>query len=900
MYHFFRHSISSKLFLYVLSGALAGLGCMAYFFYQALENGAQQEIVGNLSTQVKEIEGKLGKAEQTMLTFTSAVKTLDSTKIHAPDAYEKLIFETLRRKTSLTMGIGFGQAPYKILPDRKSYWPYLFVDQDTPSQVGQPLPAPYGYIRQTDVCGLDSSCFEQNYYTEPVSAGKAIWMEPYEWGNIALTTTTAPIYNDKDDLIGVAGLDINVTALTKVVKAPDGWRDGYFAIVSEEGNLLAYPPEPEKARKLATYRDIPQLESIWQQIEKNKAGLFIAHGKYWAYERIEGTNWLMLASVPQSVVLEPALAITVGGTLGAGSILAIVVSLFVRRLNYRLKPILLECQKLAKEDQERFLHLDHEAQEKNGNYLLPKIQNADELEVLEHAFNRMTAQIKASFEELELRVEERTSELRQAKDVADMANRSKSEFLANMSHELRTPLNGILGYAQILMRSANLPSQEQKGVGIINQCGSHLLTLINDILDFSKIEAQKMELYPTDFHFPAFLQGVVEICRIKTEQKSLHFTYVADGDLPIGVFMDEKRLRQVLINLLGNATKFTDSGEVNFSVKSKKIKEGHGKDPSMYQIRFQVKDTGIGMGKDELEKIFLPFEQVGFVEKQSEGTGLGLAISQSIVSLMGSTLEVQSKLGQGSTFWFDVTVPDADEWAEKSRNLQQDKIIGVEGQAHKILVVDDRWENRSVIVNLLTPLGFIVFEAEHGRDGLQKVEEIHPHLIITDITMPLLDGYEMLTILRQIVQFKDLPVIVSSASVFESDRQKSLNAGAKGFLPKPVQVEKLLELLQELLRIEWVYERKSVDKSERSGSLDQSQMNEVIPPPAAELFTLYDLSRKGLISGVFKEVERIEQLNADYRGFTEQVRKFAKNFQIKQLREFLGQYVNSVNSFHSK
>ena len=245
-------------------------------------------------------------------------------------------------------------------------------------------------------------------------------------------------------------------------------------------------------------------------------------GSYWAYQRVEKTDWLMLASVPQSVVLAPVLAITLGGALGAGTILALVVSLFVRQLNSRLDPILRECQKLAEIDAARNGRADKSL----------RLRGKDELEVLEKTFHKMTAQLKNSFSELELRVAERTNELKGAVETAEVANHAKSEFLANMSHELRTPLNGILGYAQILERSPTLTGQERKGVSIINQCGSHLLTLINDILDLSKIEANKMELYPSEFHLPSFLQGVSEICRIKAEQKGIDFCYETDGEMP--------------------------------------------------------------------------------------------------------------------------------------------------------------------------------------------------------------------------------------------------------------------------------------------------------------------------------------------------------------------------------
>ncbi|MGL4879493.1 MAG: sensor histidine kinase, partial [Waterburya sp.] len=290
---------------------------------------------------------------------------------------------------------------------------------------------------------------------------------------------------------------------------------------------------------------------------------------------------------------------------------------------------------------------------------------------------------------------EQFAERHQAKN----ANQAKSEFLANMSHELRTPLNGILGYAQILRESDTMSEKELKGVDIIHQCGTHLLTLINDILDLSKIEARKMELHFTEFYLALFLQGVVEICSIKAKQKGIEFVYEANEHLPQTVEGDDQRLRQVLINLLGNAIKFTDFGAVTFKVY--KVKDN--------LIRFCIQDTGVGMSKEQLAKIFLPFEQVGSMNKKTEGTGLGLTISHQIVEMMGSELKVTSELDKGSIFWFDVNLKEV---AVNHKILQfcqltdTNAITGFKGIKSKILVVDAHWENRSVVVNLLEPLGF--------------------------------------------------------------------------------------------------------------------------------------------------------------------------------------------------
>jgi CheY-like chemotaxis protein len=441
-----------------------------------------------------------------------------------------------------------------------------------------------------------------------------------------------------------------------------------------------------------------------------------------------------------------------------------------------------------------------------------------------------------------------------------------------MSHELRTPLNGILGYAQILQRTETLSDKGKKGVEIIYQCGSHLLTLINDVLDLSKIEARKLELFPTDFHLPSFLQGVAEICRIKADQKGIAFNYLPDEDLPVGIRADEKRLRQVLINLIGNATKFTDRGGVTFTIKA--IAQAN----SLYRLRFQVQDTGVGMTPEQLKKIFLPFEQVGDTKKQSEGTGLGLAISRQIVTLMNSTLEVQSNANEGSLFWFDVEIPESQQWAESSRVLKGGTVIGYQGDPREVLVVDDKWENRSVIVSLLEPLGFRVAEAKDGQDALEQVAAHAPDLILTDLMMPVMDGYELMQNLRQ--SYPAIPVIVSSASVFESDQYKSFEAGAIAFLPKPVPADSLLELLGIHLKLEWNYGAVAPIVADSDAS------TEMIFPASKVLNQLYELAEDGDADGI---ISAVGELEPKFAAFAQKVTQLAENFQLKKLREFLGQ-----------
>jgi|GEM_PF-1007361 len=464
------------------------------------------------------------------------------------------------------------------------------------------------------------------------------------------------------------------------------------------------------------------------------------------------------------------------------------------------------------------------------------IQTKDEIQQLAEAFNRMAATLAESYHSLELK-----------KELADTANRAKSEFLANMSHELRTPLNGILGYAQILQRDKTLTDKQQDGLRIIHQCGSHLLTLINDILDLSKIEAQKMELYQNDFHFPAFLESVVEICRIRAEQKGISYIYQPTSELPIGIWADEKRLRQVLINLLGNAIKFTEKGGVRFTVSfADQVSVNESDQKQTHRIRFQIIDTGIGMSQEQVAKIFLPFEQVGDIKKQSEGTGLGLAISHQIVKLMGSTIQVKSEIGQGSTFWIDLDLQESVDWIQSARVMAAGKIVGIATGKRRILIVDDKWENRSVVLNLLNEIGFEMAEASDGQEALEKAMQFLPNLIITDLTMPVMDGFELTRRLRQQAEFQELTIIVSSASVFESDQHKSLGVGADDFLPKPVHADDLLQKLQKYLQIEWLYETVPV-KSENVTLITTQKQNSSVLTAQRAIVGITGNKRKILI-----------------------------------------------------
>ncbi len=489
--------------------------------------------------------------------------------------------------------------------------------------------------------------------------------------------------------------------------------------------------------------------------------------------------------------------------------------------------------------------------------------------------------------------QQRAIELVQAKEVAETASRAKSDFLASMSHEFRTPLNGILGYTQILKRDETLSASQTTAVNIIHNSGEHLLTLINDILDLSAIEAEKLELYPNEIRLSDFLDGIVGMFYLRTQQKAgITFTYQKSTLLPSIVQVDEKRLRQILINLLGNAIKFTSQGEVIFKVSILNQPSPAPNNEYIVQerIRFEVADTGIGMTSEQLERIFLPFEQVGDTIHRAKGTGLGLTITRNLVEAMDGILEVESELDKGSVFTLELELPVI--WTTNEYEQTSDRdITGYAGARKKVLIVDDEEYNRSMLTNLLEPLGFEIIEAKDGQEGFSQAQVSRPDVILMDLVMPKMTGFEATRQIRQISGLEKVVIIATSANVFAKNPVEDREADFNDFLIKPIKEKKLFDLLETHLSLEWVH-KKTPDFA-KTGVQPASEINEatLLPPPPEEIAILFDLAMKGELPRLKERTAQIEQMGDQFKPFARKLSRFVDQFDEDAIFLLIEQYL---------
>src|SRR5688500_12428951 len=396
------------------------------------------------------------------------------------------------------------------------------------------------------------------------------------------------------------------------------------------------------------------------------------------------------------------------------------------------------------------------------------------------------------------------------------ANRAKSVFLANMSHEIRTPMNFILGISQLMLRDQDLTPRQCQYLGTINRSGEHLLALINDILEMSKIEAGRTTLSLSTFDLPVLLKDLEMMFRVRTDEKKLSFSVEMIGDVPRYIVTDINKLRQVFINVLGNAVKFTEQGGVALRVRA----DRDGSAAPCPCLRVEVEDTGPGISPDEQDKLFRHFEQTKTGQQTGTGTGLGLAISREFVRLMGGDITVTSEVGQGSIFVIHFPLKEGQAQAVQAKENPRHVLKLQPGQAEcRVLIADDIEDNRQLLAQLLGPVGFDVRLATNGEEAVEAFEQWRPHLILMDFRMPVMDGHEAIRRIRSLPGGNEPKIVAVTASALDDNRQELLSIGADDFISKPFREAELFGKIHAQVGVEYDYAETAAEEPEQAAQL---------------------------------------------------------------------------------
>ncbi|MEG3863358.1 hybrid sensor histidine kinase/response regulator [Microcoleus sp. herbarium12] len=662
------------------------------------------------------------------------------------------------------------------------------------------------------------------WYSNAEKLKKSSWSEIYpEFTTLQPQITAASlVYNDSRKVQGFIGTTFSLKAISKFLNNLKIGRTGQVFIIEKSGFLVASSTQ-QKLFTLQNKKDAkPQrlkaldskdklISATAQTLTKNFKNLnnikqeekleFTISGQLQFIQVLpfhdkKGLDWLVVVVVPESDFMELINANTrttillcllaLGIATGLGIIAAHLIAQPIRGLNKASAAIA--------------------SGELEQNIPDSSIQ---ELAALGKSFNQMSQQLKDYYQTLEQRVQDRTAELVVAKEKADVANQAKSTFIANMSHELRSPLNAILGFSQIMTRSQSLNPEQQENLTIISRSGEHLLNLIDNVLDLSKIEAGKTTFNPKNFDLHGLINDIHDMFQMKSEEKGLQLLIEYEPDLPRYVHTDDVKLRQVIINLINNAIKFTEEGGVCLRVSSR---QNHQKiseiiDKNHHIIHFEIEDSGAGIAAEELGNLFEAFTQTASGKQAQEGTGLGLRISRQFVELMEGEITVKSQVGQGTTFLFDIQVTEVEASAMTSQEPSRHVIALEPNQPrYRILIVDDKPTNRQLLIKLLSPLGFELKEASNGQEAVNIWETWEPQLIWMDMRMPVMDGYTATQKIKAHTKGQATAIIALTASVLEEERAVVLSAGCDDFLRKPFREAEIFKAMNKHIGVTYIYE----------------------------------------------------------------------------------------------